>query len=98
MQTNPTPADIIDLISEAIDDSLDMDWRSIDAAKLVYNALYAEGLLPLAADDQAKIDAALERHKASPLYCPTSFDGCHHVDTSMESGPNNCFHCERPMK
>jgi len=19
------------------------------------------------------------------------------VDTSMESGPNNCFHCERPM-
>lgn len=24
-------------------------------------------------------------------------DGRHHVDTSMESGPNNCFHCERSM-
>lgn len=30
--------------------------------------------------------------------CPSSHDGFHHVDTSMESGPNNCFHCERPMK
>lgn len=29
--------------------------------------------------------------------CPASHDGHHHVDTSMESGPNNCFHCERPM-
>ncbi len=29
--------------------------------------------------------------------CPYSHDGFHHVDTSMESGPNNCFHCERPM-
>lgn len=30
--------------------------------------------------------------------CPASHDGRHHVDTSMESGPNNCFHCERSMK
>lgn len=29
--------------------------------------------------------------------CPSSPDGRHQVDTSMESGPNNCFHCERPM-
>ena len=29
--------------------------------------------------------------------CPLSPDGRHHVDTSMESGPNNCFHCEQPM-
>ena len=29
--------------------------------------------------------------------CPYSHDGFHHVDTSMESGPNNCFHCERPI-
>jgi len=127
MQTNPMePAYIIDLISEAIDDSLDMDWRSIDAAKLVYNALYAEGLLSLTADDQAQIDAAWERHKAAAPHCerppegwfctrdanhigpcaarpiaelcPSSPDRIHIVDTSMESGPNNCFHCERPMK
>ena len=98
MQTNPTPADIIDLISEAIDDSLDMDWRSIDAAKLVYGALNEAGLLIVwSGYDEANADELAAQHKASPLYCPLSFDGCHHVDTSMESGPNNCFHCERPM-
>lgn len=29
--------------------------------------------------------------------CPHSPAGFHIVDTSMESGPNNCFHCEAPM-
>lgn len=29
--------------------------------------------------------------------CPHSPTGFHIVDTSMESGPNNCFHCEAPM-
>jgi hypothetical protein len=29
--------------------------------------------------------------------CTYSPDGRHQVDTSMESGPNNCFHCEAPM-
>ena len=29
--------------------------------------------------------------------CHTSPTGNHIVDTSMESGPHNCFHCERPM-
>lgn len=30
--------------------------------------------------------------------CPQSPDGRHHVDTSMEAGPNHCFHCEQPMR
>lgn len=30
--------------------------------------------------------------------CPPSYDGRHHVDTSMEEGPYNCFHCGRSMK
>lgn len=30
--------------------------------------------------------------------CPASHDGLHHVDTTMKSGPYNCFHCERPMR
>lgn len=30
--------------------------------------------------------------------CSNSPDGRHQVDTSMESGPNNCFHCEAPMR
>ncbi len=29
--------------------------------------------------------------------CEQSPDGSHQVDTSMESGPNNCFYCEKPM-
>lgn len=29
--------------------------------------------------------------------CPHSPTGRHQVDTSIESGPNNCFHCEAPM-
>lgn len=30
--------------------------------------------------------------------CELSPSGRHQVDTSMESGPNNCFYCERPMR
>lgn len=30
--------------------------------------------------------------------CPNSPDGRCHADTSMETGPNNCFYCERSMK
>lgn len=29
--------------------------------------------------------------------CPHSPNGYHIVDTSMESGPNSCFHCEARM-
>lgn len=29
--------------------------------------------------------------------CPSSPTGRHIVDTTMESGPSNCFHCERSM-
>lgn len=29
--------------------------------------------------------------------CPHSPTGFHVVDTSMEEGPNNCFHCGAPM-
>lgn len=46
------------------------------------------------------IDRALARRieaerEAVPIHseCPHSYDGRHHVDTSMEEGPNNCFHC-----
>lgn len=30
--------------------------------------------------------------------CPSSPDGSHQADTSMESGPNNCFYCEADMQ
>ncbi|TCM25149.1 hypothetical protein [Novosphingobium sp. ST904] len=34
---------------------------------------------------------------AAPSECASAPNGRHQVDTSMESGPNNCFHCEAPM-
>ena len=35
--------ELIDLIADAIEDSLDMDWRSTDGAKSVLRALEREG-------------------------------------------------------
>jgi hypothetical protein len=46
------------------------------------------------------VESALETIKpvpTKPRVCPSSPNGQHQVDTSMESGPNNCFHCEAPM-
>jgi len=39
-----------------------------------------------------------KRQRPSDPECALSPNGRHQVDTSMESGPNNCFHCERPMR
>jgi len=75
---------VIALISEAIDDSLGPDWTSFDAAHHVMQWLTNAGLRIVPAPTRA-------------TDCALSHDGRHHVDTSMESGPNNCFHCERPM-
>lgn len=47
----------------------------------------------------ANIADALSRY-AHPLLseqCPFHPGHRCQVDTSMESGPKNCFHCERPM-
>lgn len=40
-----TDEDILEIITIAIDDSLDVDWRSEDAAKIVLERLREEGLL-----------------------------------------------------
>jgi hypothetical protein len=40
-----THPDIIDLISNAILDTIDIDWTTDDAARAVYKALLSEGLL-----------------------------------------------------
>lgn len=127
--------DLEDLIADAISDSLEMDWTSRDGARAVVAALYAEGLLPLTAEDQLKINAAWEIHKAAApstiiqrdpgphctyppegwfctrdaghdgpcaareveQMCPSSPWRIHVIDTSMESGPHNCFHCGARM-
>lgn len=58
-------------------------------------------LVELAFAEQRDIGArrliALAEKRAGEGECPSSPAGQHIVDTSMESGPNNCFHCEKPM-
>ena len=75
---------IISLIDDAIADSLGPDWNSFQAAHHVMQWLTDAGLQIVPAPKRG-------------TECPTSHDGFHHVDTSMESGPNNCFHCEGKM-
>ncbi len=81
------PQELEDMIAEAIDDSLDMDWTGRIGAKAVLAMLEREGM--------AIVDIPPPFNRGDE--CPSSEDGFHHVDTSMESGPNNCFHCEMPM-
>ena len=71
-----------DLISDAIQDSFEMDWNSRDGARAVVRAL-----------EEGKVVKTFERG----TQCPTSPTGNCIIDTSMESGPRNCFHCERPI-
>ena len=74
--------ELIDLISEAISDSLDADWRATDGAEYVLRALEEAGIV---------------KTFVRGTECPSSPTGRHIADTSMESGPNNCFHCEGKM-
>lgn len=52
----------------------------------------ANALQALSAKYQAIADAEPDGPE-----CPTSPTRRHIIDTSMESGPHNCFHCERSM-
>lgn len=75
---------IISIIDDAIADSLGPEWNSFQAAHHVMQWLTDAGLQIVPAPKRG-------------TECPSSHDGFHHVDTSMESGPNNCFHCEGKM-
>jgi hypothetical protein len=58
-------------------------------------ARIAMALMQIDALDIVSAEPMPERQ--DPPECPHSPNGRHQVDTSMESGPNNCFHCEAPM-
>ena len=75
---------VIALIADAISDSLGPDWTAFDAAHHVMQWLTDEGL-------------EIVKKPERGTECDLSPTGFHQVDTSMESGPNNCFHCERKM-
>lgn len=82
--TIPDTNAVISIIDDAIADSLGPDWNSFQAAHHVMQWLTDAGLQIVPASKRG-------------TECPSSHDGFHHVDTSMESGPNNCFHCEVRM-
>jgi len=52
-----------------------------------------DALLALSAKYQAIADAEPDDGPE----CPSSPTRRHQLDTSMESGPHNCFYCERKM-
>lgn len=83
-----TPAqEIEDLIADAISDSFDMDWTARDGARAVMRWLADEGMAIV------EVPPPFNRGDECPNYPGHSCQ----VDTSMESGPYNCFHCERSM-
>lgn len=84
---NIDPQELEDLIADAIMDSLDVDWGSRDGARAVVRALEREGW--------AVVEAPPNWNRGDE--CPSSPTGKHIVDSTMESGPNNCFHCEGKM-
>lgn len=82
--------------------------EGVGNAEAAFNAGWAEAVQcienegPMAADHMAR-DTTWEAYRdalstpATAQECSASPSGYHQVDTSMESGPNNCFHCEKPM-
>ena len=49
-------------------------------------------------NERAKIgQRADKRAERKVTECLNSPNGRHQVDTSMESGPNNCFYCDADM-
>lgn len=80
-----------------------MQWLT-DAGVTMVPTTWIARMADLEAERQGHLDAITNlgavigrlRKRTIPE-CAHSPDGRHHVDTSMESGPNNCFHCERTM-
>jgi len=75
-----------------------IEWEDMIAARSGIAAAIARGEhlkvspAPGVSHAQAHTEAALRA-----VGCPLSPNGSHQVDTSMESGPDNCFYCEQPM-
>lgn len=88
-----TPDEIEDLLTDAIGDSFDMDWQARDGANAIMRELAECGLHITLTPERRDLIA----NPPQVRECALSPDGRHQVDTSMESGPHNCFHCERPM-
>lgn len=77
----------------------DIETMATAFAKVFYGPSFDPFQNPEAYDlvEQGMRAALGGPEKSRATECPSSPNGRHQVDTSMESGPNNCFHCERPM-
>lgn len=58
--TKLTHEDALDLIEEAIADSMDLDWTPKHAARIVVRALLAEGALRIRSVPDAAMEAMLD--------------------------------------
>jgi hypothetical protein len=71
----------------------DGDGEPYPTDATVHPGAYAQAAL----DEINALSTSAESENSAPVECALSPFGCHQVDTSMESGPNNCFYCEQPM-
>ncbi len=75
-----------------------IEWRDEDAISITNTRLGRFAIIH-GGDLEGLLSGVVESAHLSmrEAVCASSPTGQHIVDTSMESGPNNCFHCERPM-
>lgn len=85
-QSDDAWQDIEDWLTDVIADSFYAHWDAIDGARAIVARIKAGDFPGLVAPLPVR-----------GTECPPSPTGRHIVDTSMESGPNNCFHCEGAM-
>ena len=96
--------------SAAIDDSYGgmslRDWFAGQAMPQVLATAYVVGtangqidarIIAQGAYLMADAMMAVREREKLPTECPQSPSGRHEVDTSMGSGPSNCFYCESKM-
>ena len=60
--------ELADLIAEAIDDSMDMDWRSSDGARAIVNMLAREGYTVVQRGEDSDVAIAIGQHAFNAGY------------------------------
>lgn len=96
--------DELELMDDATDPAklIGQAMASVEAALATASNTSAASACTMAAARLIRAAELLEEQNAPPAgspaaECPRAPDGRHQVDTSMESGPRNCFHCEAKM-
>lgn len=73
------------------------DTSQIVLGKIVREDEEEPGIMIIALDDGRYVLSTECMYSLLPNECGSSPSGRHQVDTTMESGPSNCFHCGEKM-